>query len=81
MQGDDDEANELLESQIQENNENIERERQALRDRQISILKDQGQPNWSATNTPSQVAARDNIRGTQAVKAAISSFTGGRFDK
>ncbi len=53
----------LLESQIQENNANIESERQQLRARQIDILKQAGQPNWQPTNTPAMMQSNAKRSG------------------
>jgi len=79
MHGDDDnnDANDLLESQIQENNQNIEQERQALRERQIEILKMQGQPSWTPTNTPAQMKARGNQDDSLFTKVATDLVKGG----
>lgn len=47
-----DEANQLIEQQITENQAEIQRERQALSERKLSIIKTQGAPNWSPEAPP-----------------------------
>lgn len=63
----DDEANQLIEQQIQTNNAEIEREKQALSERRLNIIKSQGAPNWSPdipSGPPKQVVNRSaNIMG------------------
>ncbi len=48
---DQDQANQLAQEQINQNNADLEEKRQSLVDQRISIIKSEGAPNWVANRS------------------------------
>ena len=73
----DDPENQLLEQQIYDNNANIERERRALSERRLSIIKSQGLPDWAAQGLP---APPPKPKVPKNVPEARKHFFGGTIE-
>lgn len=57
-----DEQNALIEQQIQQNNAEIERERTALSERRLSIIKSQGAQSWEPSQPPQQPNRSEQVQ-------------------